>query len=165
LILFIKEPDTLSTVVAASADAHTQARPRLLYLIKWVELAERARLEEVLRPYGLTVPQYTALSSLLVREDLSSAQLARRSFVTPQAMNQVVATLERDGIIERRPDQRNRRILRTRLTDRGREILRSCDRAVDVLEEHMLSHLTFRQTEELRRALERCLEALSRSEW
>jgi DNA-binding MarR family transcriptional regulator len=153
----------LSTVAADSADAQPGARPRLLYLIKRVELAERARLEEVLRPYGLTVPQYTALSSLLAREDLSSAQLARRSFVTPQAMNQVVATLERDGIIERRPDELNRRILRARLTDRGREILRSCDRAVDALEEHMLSSLTFRQTEELRRALERCLEALNRS--
>ena len=136
-------------------------RPRLLYLIKRVELGERARLEDVLRPHGLTVAQYTALSSLQVRDNLSSAQLARRSFVTPQAMNQMVAALEREGIIRREPDPDNRRILRTTLTDRGKEVLRSCDEAVDALERQMLGKLSAAEVDDLRRALEHCIEALA----
>jgi DNA-binding MarR family transcriptional regulator len=160
----IKETDMLSSVAQESDEVGTPGRPRLLYLIKRVELGERARLEEVLRPYGLTVPQYTALSSLQVRDNLSSAQLARRSFVTPQAMNQVVAALERDGIIEREPDPRNRRILRTRLTERGSKILRSCEEAVDVLESQMLAKLSPSAVDDLRAALERCIEALEHPE-
>src|SRR3712207_1008086 len=77
---------------------------RLTYLIKRLEMAERARMEEVLRPLGVTLHQYTALSILERREGLSSAQLARRTYVTPQAMHQLVASMERDRLIERRPD-------------------------------------------------------------
>src|ERR687894_847430 len=90
---------------------------RLTYLIKRLEMAERARMEEVLRPLGITLHQYTALSILERREGLSSAQLARRHFVTPQAMHQLVASMERDGLIERRSDDDNRRILRAWLTE------------------------------------------------
>src|ERR1700710_1436870 len=112
-------------------------RPRLTYLVKRFEMDERARLEELLRPLGVTLHQYTALSILERREGLSSAQLARRHFVTPQAMNQMVASMERDGLIERRPDAANRRILRAWLTERGLHVLRSCHRLVDALEDRM----------------------------
>ena len=48
-------------------------------------------------------------------------------------MHQLIATMERDGLIERRPDEANRRILRAWLTGHGAEVLRSCHRVVDGL--------------------------------
>lgn len=57
-------------------------RALTLYLVKRLELAIRARMDEVLRPHGLTTLQFTALTALRDRDGLSSAQLARRSFVT-----------------------------------------------------------------------------------
>lgn len=134
-----------------------------MYLVKRLEMAERARMEEVLRPHGVTLHQYTALSILERREGLSSAQLARRHFVTPQAMNQLVATMERDGFIERRPDAANRKILRAWLTDRGGQVLRDCHARVDELERRMLAALTPEQSGEFQWALERCLAALATS--
>jgi DNA-binding MarR family transcriptional regulator len=136
---------------------------RLTYLVKRLEMAERARMEEVLRPLGVTLQQYTALSLLERREGLSSAQLARRHYVTPQAMNQLVASMERDGFIERRPDEANRRILRAWLTQRGAEVLRACNDGVDDLEGQMLSALTPEQAAVFERALEQCLTALAPS--
>ena len=138
-----------------------QRGQRLLYLIKGLEMAERARLEEVLRPLGVTLHQYTVLSLLERREGLSSAQLARRHFVTPQAMHQLIATMERDRLIERRSDEANRRILRAWLSERGAEVLRSCHEVVDGLEERMLSALTPDEAVMFGRMLERCLAALS----
>ena len=41
-----------------------QRGQRLTYLVKRLEMAERARMEEVLRPLGVTLHQYTALSIL-----------------------------------------------------------------------------------------------------
>ena len=38
--------------------------PLLIYMLKQVELAVRARLDEIVRPAGLTALQYTALSVL-----------------------------------------------------------------------------------------------------
>jgi DNA-binding MarR family transcriptional regulator len=139
----------------------TRGGQRLTYLIKRVEMAERARMEEALRPHGVTLHQYTVLSLLENREGLSSAQLARRHFVTPQAMNQMVGGMERDGLIERRPDEANRKILRAWLTDRGRHVLRSCQHAIDELERRMLAALTPAEVASLRHGLERTLAALT----
>jgi DNA-binding MarR family transcriptional regulator len=137
--------------------------PRLTYLVKRLEMAERARMEEVLAAHGVTLHQYTALSLLERRDGLSSAQLARRHFVTPQAMNQLVATLERDGLIRREPDAANRRILRTSLTDKGRQALAACHVAVDELERQMLAGFTAAQEQAFREALERSLRGLADS--
>ncbi|MCE3551063.1 MarR family transcriptional regulator [Pseudonocardia sp. RS11V-5] len=134
---------------------------RLTYLVKRLEMAERARMEEVLRPLGVTLHQYTALSILEAREGLSSAQLARRHVVTPQAMHQLIATMERDRLIERRPDDGNRRILRAWLTGHGVQVLKECHRAVDDVEERMLSLLTPEEAVAFGDALERCLESLT----
>lgn len=138
-----------------------QRGQRITYLVKRLEMAERARMEEVLRPLGVTLHQYTALSILERREGLSSAQLARRHVVTPQAMHQLIGTMERDRLIERRPDEANRRILRAWLTEHGSRVLRACHRAVDEVEERMLSGLDPAEAAAFGRALERCLEALT----
>lgn len=141
--------------------ADLDAPPRLTYLIKRLEMAERARMEDALAPLGVTLYQYTALSVLERRGGLSSAQLARRNFVSPQASNQLVALLERQGLIERRADTGNRRILRMWLSDDGRRMLAACHHAVDGIEERMLSVLTPVQAREFRGALERTLAVLT----
>ena len=151
----------VSSMTELATQPTSQSGPRLMYLVKRLEMAERARMEELLRPHGVTLHQYTALSILERRQGLSSAQLARRHFVTPQAMNQMVATMERDGLIERRPDPANRKILRAWLTEHGTRVLRDCHELVDELEARMLAGLTGRQAGDLQRSLERCLAALS----
>ena len=133
---------------------------RLTYLVKRLEMAERARMEEVLRPLGVTLHQYTAMSILERREGLSSAQLARRHVVSPQAMHQLIASMERDRLIERRPDVANRRILRAWLTEHGAQVLRDSHTAVDAVEERMLSALTTEEAAIFARAVEQCLAEL-----
>jgi DNA-binding MarR family transcriptional regulator len=140
-----------------------QRGQRLTYLVKRLEMAERARMEDVLRPLGVTLHQYTALSILERRQGLSSAQLARRHVVTPQAMHQLVTTMERDRLIERHPDDANRRILRAWLTEHGAEVLRTCHRAIDGVEARMLSTLTLDEAIAFGRALEQCLAALTQA--
>lgn len=130
-------------------------RPLTLYLVKRLELAIRARMDEALRPHGLTTLQFTALTALRERDGLSSAQLARRSFVTPQTMNEMVRWLEDRGYVARRRDPDNRRVLLLTLTDAGRDLLEHCDPLVGAIEEEMLGavpdvqHPLFRQSLEL----------------
>jgi DNA-binding MarR family transcriptional regulator len=72
---------------------------RISYLIKWVERGVRSGLDTALSALNVTTPEYTTLSVLRHRSGLSSAQLARRAFVSAQAMNQLVVSLERYGWI------------------------------------------------------------------
>jgi DNA-binding MarR family transcriptional regulator len=112
---------------------------RLTYAIARLERALRRELERGLAPLGLTVSQYTALSVLRSRSGLSSAQLARRSYVSPQAMNELIGALDAKGLITRTPSPNHQRILQASLTPRGRQVARRGDRVVDRIEDVMLA--------------------------
>ena len=153
-----------ATHPTASADAHRaedSAQPTLLYVMKQVELAVRSRLDDLFRPIGLTALQYTALTVLERHPDLSSAQLARNSFVTAQSMADMVTALEGRGLIERHRDLVDRRRLVLDITADGRRLLRRYRGQVSALEAEMLSGLTESEAVELRRSLNACRIALA----
>jgi DNA-binding MarR family transcriptional regulator len=135
---------------------------RISYIVKRLEAAVRARLDLICREHGITTMQYVALSVVRVHAGISSAQLAARSFVSPQSANQMVATLERACLIERVADERNRRILHIDLTDKGLAMLASCDAAVDDLEDLMLGGLDAPDLQRLRRTMNTCIHNLTR---
>jgi DNA-binding MarR family transcriptional regulator len=132
------------------------AEPTLLYVMKQVELAVRAHLDDMFRPIGLTALQYTALTVLERHPNLTSAQLARNSFVTAQSMADMVTALEEQQLIERHRDPDDRRRLVLALTANGRKLLRKYRRRVTALEEQMLAGISVAQQRDLRRVLLAC---------
>lgn len=137
------------------------AEPRLTYLVKRLESAVRQNLDAVLSAQGLTTPQYAALSILGRQPGLSSAQLARRSFVTPQSMQVMVAAFVRGGLVERRPDPENQRILRMSLTDEGRTVLSRSQQAADQIERSMLAGLANARIRDFSETLQTCTRNLT----
>jgi DNA-binding MarR family transcriptional regulator len=112
--------------------------PRVSYVVARLDRALRREIDKRVSPHGLTASQYTALSVLATRTGLSGAQLARRAYVRPQSMSELIAALERQGLIERSPDPAHKRILRATLTRKGRRVLAACDAAIDEMEAAML---------------------------
>lgn len=137
------------------------AGPGLLYLVKQLELAVRARLDEVLRPVALTPLQYTALTVLERRSGLTTAELARNSFVTDQAMADMVVALERRGLIAREGDPRDRRRRVIGLTGPGQELLDRVRDEVTALEHRMVSQLDQRDAARFRAYVVACHAALA----
>lgn len=129
--------------------------------MKQVELATRARLDELFRPIGLTALQYTALTVLEHHPGLASAQLARNSFVTAQTMADMVSALEEHGLVERHRDQEDRRRLILVLTAAGRRLLTRYRPRVAALEDRMLRGLSDNQVAQLRRSLLACRVGLA----
>lgn len=144
-----------------SPESSDAGPPTLLYSIKRLELQVRSHLDELVRPAGLTALQYTALTVLESRPDLTSARLARRSFVTAQSMADMVLTLRDRQLIERHADPTDRRRLVLALTTQGRELLERYRQPVADLEARMLSGLTSAQAAQLRRAISSCQHALT----
>ncbi len=135
---------------------------RVGYVLKRVQQALRAAMDEALRRHGVTTAQYAALSVLEEVSGLSGAELARRCFVTPQTMNEIVAHLEAAGLVERRRGD-DARVLRAALTANGQELVAVCHRAVGVIEERMVSGLSPREQRQLLGDLHRCIDALESS--
>ena len=135
--------------------------PRISYVIARLERAVRAQINERLGPQGLTTLQYTTLSVLGSRgQPLSNAQLARRAYMTPQAMIEVLNALEEKGLIRRDPHPNHRRVYPASLTDEGRRVLAVCDASVEAMEEEMLAGLAPTQRELFAQSLKECVRAL-----
>jgi DNA-binding MarR family transcriptional regulator len=145
----------------ASATSGAAAPYRLTYLVKQLQEGLRVQLDEITQQFGLTPKQYTALSMLARYPGLSSAGVARLAFVTPQAANEMVTTLERKGFLARSVDQSNRRRLETQLTRSGRTTLAKCNRLVDDLEADVFGGIGAAGQAHLRRLLETSLEEVS----
>lgn len=129
-------------------------RPRLTYLIGSLDRILRRRMTDALAPLGLTLAQFTALSVLEARGEASNAQLAERSFITPQSANEVMSAMASRNWITREPDPNHGRVVVLRLTDEGREILRRCVDAVRVLEAQMLAGVDADSVEAVHATLE-----------
>src|SRR5262245_49600607 len=134
--------------------------PRISYVVARLERAIRQAINERVKPYGLTTLQYTTLSVLGRRGELSNAQLARRAYMTPQSMSEVIDALEKKGLIERNPHPNHRRVFPAALTSEGRRVLAACDEAVDALEREMLADMTPLQERSLRNGLVSAVRAL-----
>lgn len=134
----------------------------MLYLVKQWELAVRWALDEVLRPVSLTPTQYAALTVLERRSDVSTAELARHSFITDQSAADMLGVLEDRGLVRRMPDLADRRRRVLRLTGAGHALLDQVRDDVATVETRMLSALSTEETGHLRRSIVACRDALVR---
>jgi DNA-binding MarR family transcriptional regulator len=98
----------------------------------------RKALTERLAPLGLSLPEYTVISLLDREPGMSGAEMARRTLVSPQAINEMIASLERRMTIERTVDPGHGRILQMRLTDSGMATLASARQEVEAVESELL---------------------------
>ena len=133
----------------------------LLYLIKQVELAVRQALDDVVATADLTTLQYTALTVLERHPGITSAELARNSFVRAQSMAEMVTYLLGRGLVTRERDERNRKQYLLSLSAAGQRVLDELYHAVADIESAMLEGFDAGQTEILRTYLVRCRRSLS----
>ncbi|GAB3922526.1 MarR family transcriptional regulator [Microlunatus endophyticus] len=130
------------------------------YLLKEASSVLRTAMEEVLRPLGMTVTQYSCLELLAQRPGLSNSELARGAFVTRQSMNVLLQALERDGFVTRPPQARIGKVLPTRLTPRGRRSLEKASAAVRSVEVRMLAGLSESEQAQAFRILQNMIDSL-----
>jgi DNA-binding MarR family transcriptional regulator len=130
------------------------------YLLKRAQQAFRTRMDEALRPLGITAPQYSVLSSLAIEPGISSARLARVAFVTAQSMQGIVANLEKLSLVVREASPHHGRILESRLTAEGRAVLARAHRCAQKIEETMTGGVSARDVASFRRLAETFAENL-----
>jgi DNA-binding MarR family transcriptional regulator len=113
--------------------------PGVSYAVARLHQRVFAGITERVAPHGLTTLQFTTLSVLSRHgAPLSTSQLARRAFMTPQSMSEVIHALERKGLIKRDPHPNHRRTLPATLTAKGRRVLAACEESVSEFEQSML---------------------------
>ena len=130
------------------------------YGLKIAQYRLRQRLEAELSRTGVSAAQNAVLLAIRDNPRISNASLARAAFVTPQSMQGMLVTLEREGFIARTPHPEHGRIIMTELTEKGRTVAQAGMVAAETVERQMLSNLTDDEADLLRDLLQRCSDAL-----
>jgi DNA-binding MarR family transcriptional regulator len=134
---------------------------RIGYQLKRAHQAFCQVVDDALRQVGLTTAQYAVLGFLEDAGALSNAELARRCYVTPQTMNQLVASLEARGLIQRAAHPTHGRILQTSLTGQGGRLVAQAHERVGAVESRMTAALSEDERGQLTRLLDACAAALT----
>ena len=130
------------------------------FLLKRAHQSLRSRLDNELRTIGLTTPQYAVLTYLEASPGATNAELARRTFVTPQTMQVILVGLEKAELVLRRPHPEHRRMQNTELTPTGRKVLKRAVEIVDATEDLLREALGPNAADEMQAALTRIAEKL-----
>lgn len=120
----------------------------------------RLLLEAELESDGMTLAQLRMLNALNEVPEISSAELARTCYITPQSMQSLVVRAEREGWIKRSPSATNRRILSAVLTPKGKK---AYDRAIElwaVLSREMWAQTKLTEMQELNAVLSAAVDRL-----
>lgn len=134
---------------------------RVGYLLRQAQHALRLAMDASLRNLGITVPQFQILGVIQAEPGLSGAELARDSMLTPQSVNELVVTIERAGLIERRPHPRDGRVRAVHLTPEGQRTIAAAKKRVYAVEHQMVSGLSADEQRLLRTWLVECAKAVS----
>jgi DNA-binding MarR family transcriptional regulator len=126
-------------------------------LLRQIQGATRRATEEALRDTNLTAAQANVLTELAYGQARSNAELARLYSVTPQSMVEILASLERGGLISRSAKPNQGRAMPAELTKEGHSRTLSVHLAMRQVEQQLLSALSTADISQLRRLLEACL--------
>jgi len=91
------------------------------------------RAKELLAEHDVTPVQYAALCVLWEKNGQTGAEVGARLVIDSATMTGVLDRLERAELIERRPDDSDRRIYRLYVTKRGAALRTPLNAAMDLL--------------------------------
>jgi DNA-binding MarR family transcriptional regulator len=133
--------------------------PRIRQLPSWLtgELSRRAQrlVNDALAQEGARRPHFTVLTSLEQQGPASQAALGRRLWIDRSDLHAILAELERDGLVERVRDERDRRRNVVTLTRAGETARKRLDERVQAAQEELLEPLSAAERKELSRLLQR----------
>ena len=144
-------------------DQHTGYDPpeRLRRLPTWLT-AEAARrgsrlVDTSLARDGARRQHFTVLTSLSEQGPTSQAELGRRLSIDRSDLHALLGELERDGIVARVRDERDRRRNVVMLTRAGQSVLARLDMRIDTAQDALLEPLSAGERRELSRLLRKLL--------
>ena len=134
--------------------------PEVLKLTRRMTMLFRERLEDQLKPLGITFAQLQLLGALIKEPGTSGAQISRYCQVTPQTTHALLAVTEDRGWLRRSPHPENAHTLLATLTPQGRRIFSRGKTIAIRLQDQMLRTLSVSEVSHLEAILMQLIENL-----
>lgn len=132
----------------------------LLALLTQASKLLREAADEAMSRHGVRVGQHIVLTVLWEHDGLTPGEIARRlQAATPTIVN-TATRMEEAGLVVRKPDPTDARLVRLYLTPRGRSVREPVRDARTALERHVTATLTPAELDHLRSALTKIIAQL-----
>ncbi len=135
----------------------------------WIAVARACQLMQqalgrALAPLDIKPPHLDILVNLYRFEGISQQELARKLLVGRSNMSMLLPQMEKRGLLERRPDPRDKRILRLFLTDGGRSLSEKAMGIQTELIERTLSATPLEECQKLADNMEQLIQRMLTSD-
>jgi 3-hydroxy-9,10-secoandrosta-1,3,5(10)-triene-9,17-dione monooxygenase reductase component len=127
---------------AAAAGGGSFAESYLSYLLTRASHIVASGFHKKLKTWKLTIPEYRVLACLTGAEGLGVGDLAAMAIMEQPRMTKILDRMQRQGLVERRSDARDKRRVLIHLTELGRKRAEPVLRAARAHEADMLAPLT-----------------------
>jgi DNA-binding MarR family transcriptional regulator len=110
--------------------------------------------------HGVRVGQNLVIDALAAEDGLTPGELAQRLHVTTPTIVKMATRMEAAGLLTRRRDEKDARLVRLHLTDRARSLDSRIDEELGRLEERATANLTREERRHLESALTKIIRNL-----
>ena len=134
------------------------------YLVNHAARLFARQLDAGLGPLGLSTGPFPLLLHLWERDGLTQRDLVERLGYEQPTVAATLARMERDGLVERRPDPRDGRAQRIWLTERGRSLRAQAEAEAEAVNARALAGLSSEEARQFVEMTRRVIGALQVSE-
>lgn len=115
--------------------------------------AKRARLERLLEGQGVHPGQAPMLFAIFNEDGLTQKRLGEKMNLKPASVTIMLRRLQKAGLISKLPDEKDLRVFRVSLTEKGNGIKASVKNAIEAVELDACSKLADDEIEDLKRII------------
>lgn len=125
-------------------------------LLSQVEHQLSQKIEQSIRHFGITLPQYSTLSAIEANKNLTNADLARKCFVTPQTMNRILQNLLKMNLVKKNMVSPNSNKLSFSLSGKAEKMVCEVHVIVNEIETKMIKGLSKKEFSDFEKYLYIC---------
>ncbi|TCS96561.1 MarR family winged helix-turn-helix transcriptional regulator [Hazenella coriacea] len=131
-------------------------------LLREISVIVKYKGREILTHFPITPPQFSALLWLEEEGDLTIGELSQKMYLACSTMTDLIDRMEKNGVVERVRDDRDRRVVRIHLLKKGVEIITEVMEARCEYLENVLSRLSDDEATEIKKYLSILFEEMKR---
>jgi len=143
-------PSRLLTELKQTKPFPRPGQEALVSILRTAALLEH-EINDALKPFDLTSTQYNVLRILrgAGSEGLRCGEIAERMITHDPDITRLLDRIEKLGWIERTRDTQDRRVVLTRISRKGLDLLKQIDKPLEEFTRTLSSHLTEKRLREL----------------
>lgn len=118
-------------------------------IVREVSVIVKRKGRDILNEFPITPPQFTALVWLQEEGDMTIGELSQKMYLACSTMTDLVDRMEKNNVVERVRDTRDRRVVRIHLLDKGVALIEDVMKARQAYLSEVMSHFSEDEIKEI----------------